>query len=110
LKGAFGRRVAELGDSSYLLYASSVLVLDLLIATPIHTLNVNEAAAIFLSFPLNTACVVIASVGYRLIERPLLGALKRLFLSASERASRPPAALSLNRHILMAHGLAWTVP
>jgi exopolysaccharide production protein ExoZ len=94
LKDGFGRRVAKLGDSSYLLYLSLVLVLDLLIATPIHVLNVSETAAIFLSFPLSAACVVIAAVGYRLVERPLLGALKRLFLSRSKRASRPSAALS----------------
>lgn len=94
LKDGFGRQLAKLGDSSYLLYLSLVLVLDLLIATPIHALNINETAAIILSFPLSAGCVLIAAVGYRLVERPLLGALKRLFLSRSSRVSRPSVALS----------------
>lgn len=94
LKKGLGRRVAKLGDSSYLLYLSLVLVLDLLIATPIGALNVSESTAIWLSFPLSAACVVIAGVGYELVEQPILGALKRLFLARAGRSAEPAAALS----------------
>lgn len=94
LKMGLGRRVAKLGDSSYLLYLSLVLVLDLLIATPIGALNVSEGAAIWLSFPLSAACVLIAGVGYELVERPILGALKRLFLARPSRSAEAAAALS----------------
>jgi len=94
LNKGLGRRVAKLGDSSYLLYLSLVLVLDLLIATPIGALNVSEGAAIWLSFPLSAACVVIAVIGYELVERPILGALKRMFLTRPGRSAEPAAALS----------------
>ena len=94
LKKGIARRVAKLGDSSYLLYLSLVLVLDLLIATPIGALNVSESTAIWLSFPLSAACVVIAGVGYELVERPILRGLKRLFLAGRGRSAEPAAALS----------------
>lgn len=94
LKKGFGRRLAKLGDSSYLLYLSLVLVLDLLIATPIGALNGSESAAIWLSFPLSAACVVVAAFGYELVERPILGALKRMFLVTKRRPAEAAAALS----------------
>jgi exopolysaccharide production protein ExoZ len=89
-----GHPLAKLGDSSYLLYLSLVLVLDLLIATPLASLNVSERAAVLLSFPLSAVCVLVAAVGYQVVERPLLRALKRLFLSRSKRSLAPSVALS----------------
>ena len=94
LKKGFGRRLAKLGDSSYLLYLALVLVLDLLIATPIAALNTSEAAAIWLSFPLSAACAAIAAIGYEIFERPLLKSIKRLLLPRSKRSLAPSAALS----------------
>jgi exopolysaccharide production protein ExoZ len=93
-KSGVGHRLAKLGDSSYLLYLSLVLVLDLLIATPIAALNVNERAAVLLSFPLSAACVLVAAIGYQIIEGPLLKVLKRVFLSGSKRPLAPSVALS----------------
>jgi len=94
LKKGFGRRLAKLGDSSYLLYLSLVLVLDLLIATPIGALNTSEATAIWLSFPLSAACAAIAAIGYEVFERPLLKGIKRVLLPRSKRSLAPSVALS----------------
>jgi peptidoglycan/LPS O-acetylase OafA/YrhL len=94
LKKGFGRRLAKLGDSSYLLYLSLVLVLDLLIATPLGALNTSEATAIWLSFPLSAACAAIAAIGYEVFERPLLKGIKRVLLPRSKRSLVPSVALS----------------
>ena len=40
------------------------------------------------------ATVLIAMIGYRLVEQPILGTLKRLFLSRPTRSSEPRAILS----------------
>jgi exopolysaccharide production protein ExoZ len=94
LKDSVGRQLARLGDSSYLLYLSLVLVLDLLIATPAASLDVDAKAAALLSFPLSLACVLIAAAGYQFVERPLLRALKRVFLSRHGASLAPSAVLS----------------
>jgi exopolysaccharide production protein ExoZ len=78
LRSGTGRFFGRLGDSSYLLYLSHVLVIDLLLATPISLLNRNEAWAIAISLPLALLCTGIAAGGYRTIELPLLNAMKRM--------------------------------
>jgi exopolysaccharide production protein ExoZ len=85
LRSPLGRGIAKLGDSSYLLYLSHVLLLDLLLATPINLLNTSEEAAILLSFPLAIACTIIAAVGYEILELPLLNLMKRMFLRRPKR-------------------------
>jgi len=81
LRSRAGRFFAKLGDSSYLLYLSHVLLLDLIVATPISALNSSRSAAVFLSIALAIVCAAIAAVGYEAIELPLLKAVKRLFLT-----------------------------
>ena len=85
LRAPAGLFFAKLGDSSYLLYLSHVLVLDLLVATPISALNSSRSAAVLLSFGLAIVCAAIAAVGYETIELPLLKAVKRLFLRPAAR-------------------------
>jgi exopolysaccharide production protein ExoZ len=85
LRSPTGRFFAKLGDSSYLLYLSHVLLLDLLVATPISALNESRSAAVLLSFGLAIACAAIAAVGYETIELPLLKGIKRLVLNPRAR-------------------------
>jgi exopolysaccharide production protein ExoZ len=93
LRSVPGRRLAKLGDSSYLLYLSHILILDLLMATPIAALDSGEQAAILLSIPLAAACLVVAALGYEIVELPLLKVMRRLFQRRSRRDLRPfPAA------------------
>jgi exopolysaccharide production protein ExoZ len=88
LRGAPGRFFAKLGDSSYLLYLSHVLLIDLFIATPISALNRSPATAVAISFPLALLCTAIAALGYEWIELPLLKAVKHAILSPSKRPGR----------------------
>ena len=93
LRAPAGRFFAKLGDSSYLLYLSHVLLLDLLVATPIAALNSSRSAAVALSFALAILCAAIAAIGYETVELPLLRTVKRLFLPAGRSAAqRSPAA------------------
>ena len=87
-KSAVGRFFGRLGDSSYLLYLCHVLIIDLLLATPISRFNHNEGWAIAISLPLALACTAIAAGGYRVVELPLLNAVKRLTM-ARQTAGRP---------------------
>lgn len=93
LRSAAGRFIAKLGDSSYLLYLSHVLVIDLLLATPITALNSDPTAAIMIAFPLSIICTVIAAFGYKWIELPLLRIAKRIFLRSSPNTSRSSIAV-----------------
>ncbi len=90
LRSRPGRFFAKLGDSSYLLYLSHVLLIDLLIATPIAALNRNATAAIAISFPLALMCTGIAALGYEWIELPLLKFVKRLVLRSPRKMRRSP--------------------
>lgn len=94
LRGAVGRRIAKLGDSSYLLYLSHILVIDLLIATPIGAWGSSLPAAAWLSLPIATFCTMAAAVGYELVELPLLKVLKRLLLRRRTRHSASSLAAS----------------
>ena len=76
LRTAAGRGAAKLGDSSYLLYLSHILVIDLLIATPVGSWDRSSSAALWLSIPVAAICTISAAVGYQLIELPLLRILK----------------------------------
>lgn len=89
LTSGFARQIAKLGDSSYLLYLSHILVLDLLIATPFALLSRNEDAALFLALPLAAVCTIVAAVGYEIVELPLLKLMKRYFLRSSKRMVQP---------------------
>jgi len=95
LRSATGRFFGRLGDSSYLLYLCHVLLIDLLLATPISRLNHNERWAIAISLPLALACTAIAAGGYKVIELPLLNAMKRLTIPM--RAAAQPASGSAAR-------------
>ena len=79
-RSRIGHIVAKMGDSSYLLYLSHVLILDLLIATPLRAFIKEEASAIWLSLPLAAICTIVAAVGYEAIELPLLKTTKKLLL------------------------------
>lgn len=91
LRNPIGRLFAKLGDSSYLLYLSHVLVIDVLLVTPIAALNHSLSAAIGVSVLLAILCTTIAAIGYEWIELPLLRALKRIALRES-RSTRPSMA------------------
>ena len=91
LQSGIGRAVAKLGDSSYLLYLSHVLVIDVLLATPISLINWRELA-LLMTVALAAACAAIAAVGYEIVELPLLRALKRGSLRPSRRKVRELAA------------------
>lgn len=84
-----GRALAKMGDSSYLLYLSHVLVVDAMIAGPIRGLVTDEASAVALAAPLAVACTLVAAIGYEIIERPLLNAMKRVL--PRRRTARSPA-------------------
>jgi exopolysaccharide production protein ExoZ len=87
-----GRRIAALGDSSYLLYLCHILVLDLLLKNPFFTLSPGKEFAVPMSFVLGAICALAAAIGYRLVEWPLLVLMKRLVLHRPTRATRPSAA------------------
>jgi len=92
LRSPVGRFFAKLGDSSYLLYLSHVLIIDLLLVTPIVALNRSLSAAIGVSALVAVLCTIIAAIGYEWIELPLLRALKRISLRESRSASRASMA------------------
>lgn len=87
LRTTAGRTLAKLGDSSYLLYLSHILVIDLLIATPIISWNASVSAAVWLSLPIAATCTVGAAVGYQIVELPLLKLLKASLLPRRKRRS-----------------------
>ena len=80
LRTAAGRGAAKLGDSSYLLYLSHILVIDLLIATPLGLWDRSPSAAVWLSIPIAAVCTIAAAIGYQVIELPLLKVLKTWLL------------------------------
>lgn len=80
MKSAIGHFFGRLGDSSYLLYLSHVLIIDLILATPISVLNRDESSAVLISLPLALACTAVAAAGYEAIELPLLRVLKRMIM------------------------------
>jgi len=80
LASRLGRSTAKLGDSSYLLYLSHILLIDLVAATSLAVLNNSDSAAAYLSIPLAVTCTIAAAVGYEWIERPLLNVTKRWLL------------------------------
>ena len=88
LRTVWGRRVAKMGDSSYLLYLSHVLVIDLLIATPIRYWDSSLSAAVMLSLPIAVICTIAAAIGYEVLELPLLKLLKRWVLPGRKQRSR----------------------
>lgn len=89
LRSSGGRAFAKMGDSSYLLYLSHVLLLDILIATPIGFLNRDVASAVWLSLTLTAVCTIAAAFGYELIELPLLKTMKKWLLPRRNRSARP---------------------
>lgn len=95
LRTVAGRGVAKLGDSSYLLYLSHILVIDLLIATPISSWDVSVAAAVWLSLPIAAICTIGAAFGYQVIELPMLKALKNWLLPRRKRQIYSPPPFSL---------------
>lgn len=80
LRTAWGRRFGKMGDSSYLLYLSHVLVVDILIATSIRNWDRSVPDAVWLSLPISAFCTVAAAIGYDVVELPLLKALKKRIL------------------------------
>lgn len=88
LKGRLSQWSAELGDSSYLLYLSHILILDLLLATPVGLLNQSAAGALLLALPLAIACTAAAALGYKAVELPMLNALKTRLLRGRARKLR----------------------
>lgn len=93
LRSSRGRFFGRLGDSSYLLYLSHVLIIDLFLATPIALLNGSEYSAVVIALPFALACTAIAAGGYRTIELPLLKLLKRATLSTARTSSQRSAAV-----------------
>lgn len=76
MKSGVGQFFGRLGDSSYLLYLSHVLIIDLILATAVSTLNDSETAAVLMSLPFAIVCTAIAAGGYKTLELPLLKMLK----------------------------------
>lgn len=90
LRTAIGRFVAKLGDSSYLLYLSHILTIDLLLASPIGSWDGSRLSAVWLSVPVAVVCTIAAAIGYEAIELPLLNILKACVLNQKSRPiSRP---------------------
>ena len=87
MKSKTGHFFGRLGDSSYLLYLSHVLIIDLILATPISHLNRTESAAIVIALPFALVCTAVAAGGYKAIELPLLKSLKRLTIPAQESST-----------------------
>jgi exopolysaccharide production protein ExoZ len=88
MKSSSGQFFGRLGDSSYFLYLSHVLIVDLIIATPLSSLNRSATAAIAMSFPFALACTAIAAGGYKAIELPLLKGLKKVALQQGAISAR----------------------
>jgi exopolysaccharide production protein ExoZ len=88
---AAGHALAKLGDSSYLLYLSHILVIDLMITTPIRSWNSSVSAAVWLTVPMAAICTIAAAIGYEVVELPLLKVLKMWLLPRRN----PPAQASI---------------
>lgn len=94
LRSALGRRLAKMGDSSYLLYLSHVLILDLLIATPVRMLCKDEFSTVWLSLPLALVSTVVAALGYEGVELPMLKAMKKWVLPRTRTQRKAQAELA----------------
>ena len=72
---AFYKKVSWLGDSSYSLYLCHILIIELVLNMQPFQINLIGLVA------LNTiACVVLAAIFYRLVERPFIQYLQRWLL------------------------------
>ena len=73
LQGRTARYIAQLGESSYFLYLSHVLLLEVFVLT----ISNNGASIAVLSLLFAIACLIVAHVGHFLVEAPMLRALAR---------------------------------
>lgn len=92
LRFSAGRKVAKLGDSSYLLYLSHILIIDVLIAAGIGSWNSSLFAAAWLTIPIAAICTIAAAIGYEVIELPLLNILKTQLVLRRKNSIQPASA------------------
>lgn len=76
-QGRLSRIATTLGDSSYFLYLSHILLLDLLSFFVGGQVGLGNMAGVGASIALALPIVVVAHAGYLWIEKPLLGLMKR---------------------------------
>jgi exopolysaccharide production protein ExoZ len=81
------KKLAFLGDSSYFLYLSHILLLDVLLLAPLVALPKSAATAIVMSLVLAAICAFIAAIFFSTFERRLLAALRARLIGA--RRSEP---------------------
>ena len=77
LRGPLARAAALLGDSSYFLYLSHILLLDVmaLLIAPTASLSITLIAIV--SVAMATVCLLIAHIGHLTIEAPMLKLFNR---------------------------------
>lgn len=86
-KGRLARTATALGDSSYFLYLSHILLLDVLVALVGDHVGRGNAVGIAASLALAVPIVVLAHAGFLWIENPLLRLMKRLTVRNSKPAA-----------------------
>lgn len=89
LRGPIARAFALLGDSSYFLYLSHILLLDVFILIFASNVGMSAGAVTAMAVAFAVGCVVISHAGHLLIEAPMLRVLNRLL----KRRRQPAASL-----------------
>ena len=77
LRGPIARAAALLGDSSYFLYLSHILLLEVIALTLAPAASFSNTWIAIISVAMATACLLIAHVGHLTIEAPMLRLLNR---------------------------------
>jgi exopolysaccharide production protein ExoZ len=70
-------RLAFLGDGSYFLYLSHLLLIDMLLLTPIKALGASDTGAVILSIAIAAGCAALSVIAFNRVERPMLRVLRR---------------------------------
>lgn len=90
--GRFPRRLgryAYLGDGSYFLYLSHILLIDMVLLTPLSLLRGTTGGIVALTIVTTVAAVLIAVLAFDHVERPMLRLLRRHLLARRRAAPLP---------------------
>lgn len=71
--------LAFLGDGSYFLYLSHILLIDVALLTPLTRLRESTGGVVAATVVVAIVCTLLSIVAYARLERPMLRRLRRLF-------------------------------
>lgn len=73
-------RFAVLGDGSYFLYLSHILIVDMLLLTPLALMRGSTAGVVAATLVAAAICAAVSVPAFERVERPMLRQLRRVFL------------------------------